>query len=138
MNEDIVRQSIREGAEVICSRSGGPGGQHVNKVNSKVTLRISLDTLTGLTGAEQTRLREVLANRLTGRGEIVLAAGEKRSQLTNRERAFVRLEALIIDAAHLPKCRRPAAPSPAVREKRLLAKRRRSLKKAERRSDFDW
>jgi ribosome-associated protein len=108
----------------------------VNKVNTKVTLRIRVDGLSGLTEGEQARLREVLAGRLTGEGEIVIAASEERSQRTNRERAFSRLEALIIAAARLPKRRRPTAPSRAAREKRLQAKRLRSLKKTGRRPDF--
>jgi ribosome-associated protein len=137
VNEDLLRLSIREAAEIICSRSGGPGGQNVNKVNTKVTLRIRVDGLSGLTEAEQARLREVLAGRLTGEGEIVIAACEERSQRTNRERAFARLEALVIDAARLPKRRRPTAPSRAAREKRLQLKRLCGLKKAGRRPDFE-
>ncbi|MDR0377687.1 MAG: aminoacyl-tRNA hydrolase [Spirochaetaceae bacterium] len=136
MNEALVRLSVREAAKITCSRSGGPGGQNVNKVNTKVTLRVCLDGLPGLTGAEQERLREVLAGRLTGGGEIVLTACEERSQLANRERAFARLEALIIAAARLPKRRRPTAPSRSGRENRLRAKRLRSQKKRERRPDF--
>lgn len=109
----------------------------MNKVNTKVTLHIRLDDLLGLTEAEQTRLKEILTGRLTGEGEIVIAASEERSRRTNQERAFARLETLIMAAARLPKHRRPTKPSGAAREKRLQAKRLRSLKKADRRPDFE-
>ena len=115
------------------SRSGGPGGQNVNKVNTKVTLRIGLNDLAGLNDAEVSRLREALASRITGEGELVIAASEERSQHRNLERAYTRMEALIENAARLPRIRRPTKPSRASREKRLSSKRRRGLTKADRR-----
>jgi ribosome-associated protein len=137
MDEILLRKSIRDAADLSYSRSGGPGGQNVNKVNTKVTVRIRLEGLLGLSGAERDRLREVLAGRLTGEGEIVLASDEERSRRTNQERAFTRLEVLITAAARLPKRRRPTKPSHASREKRLRAKHIRSLTKADRRPDFN-
>ena len=133
MNTVLLYQSIHAAAVADFSRSGGPGGQNVNKVNTKVTLRVKVDDLAGLNDAEAARLRETLASRITGEGELVIAASEERSQRTNLERAYTRMETLIINAARLPNIRRPTKPSRAAREKRLHSKHRLGLKKADRR-----
>jgi len=132
MNPLLLRQSIHSFASATFSRSGGPGGQNVNKVNTKVTLRLRVAELAGLSEAETERVKSVLANRITNEGEIVITSEEERSQRTNLERAYFRMEALISAAARLPKKRRPTKPSKTAKEKRLLAKRRQSQKKAER------
>ena len=133
MDPLLLYQSIRTAARADFSRSGGPGGQNVNKVNTKVMLHIRVDDLEGLNDAEAVRLRETLAQRITSAGELVISSSEERSQRTNLERAYVRMENLIVNAARLPHLRRPTKPSRAAREERLHSKRRRSLKKADRR-----
>jgi ribosome-associated protein len=134
MNITVVRQSLRRAALIQFSRSGGPGGQNVNKVNTKVTLRLALENLAGLSEAETARLKDQLAPRLSENGVLVIASSEERSQKINLERAYARAEALVVLSARLPKKRRPAKPSKAAREKRLAAKRLHSEKKSARKT----
>ena len=133
MDRLLLFQSIYSAAKADFSRSGGPGGQNVNKVNTKVTLRIQLNSLCGLSEDEAARVREKLANRISGGGELVLSASEERSQRTNLERAYGRMETLIVNAASLPRIRRPTRPGRAKREERLRIKKHHGQLKAERR-----
>ena len=133
MDRALLYQSIHTAARADFSRSGGPGGQNVNKVNTKVILRMRVDDLDGLNEKEFERLKETLASRITGEGELIIMASEERSQKTNLERAYARMESLVISAARLPHLRRPTKPSRAAREERLQSKHSRGLIKAARR-----
>lgn len=122
-----LRSSLYEQARLSFSRSGGPGGQNVNKVNTKVELRIPLSLLRGLSAAELENLRQKLIHRISSQDELIVVSSEERSQQANRLRAFDRAEALIVSAARFPKHRKPTAPSKASQERRLAKKRVRGL-----------
>ncbi len=131
MREELARQ-IRTAARESFSRSGGPGGQNVNKVNTQVTLHVPLPQL-DLSAAERERLGEQLANRITGEDELVVQCSQTRSQIQNREIALERAVSLIAHAIRAQRKRRPTRPSKAARERRLQKKRLRAERKRMRR-----
>lgn len=111
------------------TRSGGPGGQHVNTSSTRVELEWEVDASPSLSDEERARVRERLANRIDGSGVLRIAASEHRSQHRNREAAVERFQQLLIEALHVPKRRKATRPTRASREQRLGAKRRRSRTK---------
>jgi ribosome-associated protein len=115
------------------SRSGGPGGQNVNKVNSKAELWVHVGSIAGLTHRAMSRLRALAGTRLTGSDEIHLRAESQRSQEANREEVFDRLRQMILQARIEPKIRRKTKPSKAAKQRRLDSKRRRGEIKSNRR-----
>ena len=108
------------------SRSGGPGGQHVNTSSTKVELTWDVAGSPSLTEEQRARVLEKLANRIDGGGVLHLAASEHRSQLQNREAATERFVDLVRGALHVPKPRKKTRPTRASREVRLQSKKRRS------------
>ena len=120
------------------SRSGGPGGQHVNKTASRVELRWNPDTSEALSEATRERLMARLASRLDADGSLRIVSAEHRSQHRNRAAAASRLSELLVDALRPRKRRVPTRPSRASKRRRLDAKRRRGETKRQRKPPRDW
>ena len=113
-------------------RSSGPGGQHANKVSSKVELAFNLRTSNALNEREQKRIQLKLERKLTKEGVLVLQCDETRSQHKNKELIIKRFLKLLENALIVPKKRRPSRPTRSSIEKRLRSKKLASLKKANR------
>lgn len=126
-------------AEIAFSfaRSAGPGGQNVNKVNSKAILRWRPGDSTALGFGVRTRLLAQMASRLTRDGDLVIASDTHREQGRNVGECLQRLKAIVAAATKPPKHRRPTRPTRASKERRLNEKRATSAKKANRRKPSD-
>jgi ribosome-associated protein len=135
----ISRDLILPRAELTfrASRSGGPGGQHVNKTSSRIELTWDVRGSAALDEAQRSRLAQRLATRLDTTGVLRLVADGERSQLRNREEVVERFIALVADALRVPKTRRKTKPTKASKERRLTAKRIRGERKRERRRPGD-
>jgi ribosome-associated protein len=115
------------------ARSGGPGGQNVNKVASKAVLHWNLSANTSLPADVKERLRSAQANRITQEGELVLHGQRFREQAQNVEDCRARLREMILAALQPPRPRRATRPTGGSKRRRLASKRRQSERKAQRR-----
>ncbi|TGE20486.1 aminoacyl-tRNA hydrolase [Hymenobacter aquaticus] len=114
------------------SRSSGPGGQNVNKVESRVELRFHIGNSQLLSDEQKQTLLAKLASKLTTEGELLLTAQEDRSQLRNRETVVQKFYDTLRKALHKPKARKATKPSKGAVRQRLESKKKHGEKKASR------
>lgn len=119
-------------------RASGPGGQNVNKVASAVQLRCDLKGWPDLPARVGDRLRRLAGRRLTDDDEILITAQRFRTQEQNKRDALERLQALIEEARHEPKPRKPTKPSRAAKQRRVEAKHKRGEAKQRRAKVRNW
>jgi ribosome-associated protein len=115
------------------SRSGGPGGQNVNKVNSKVQLRWNPGASPSLPEPVRARLLALVGSRLTGEGDLLIASQTSRDQSANVDACLDKLRDLVLSVVKPPKVRRPTRPTRSSQIRRVEGKVRRSETKRTRR-----
>lgn len=118
------------------SRSGGKGGQNVNKVSSKVELNFDFQSCPFFTEDEKKRLKEKLHNRMTADGAVQVVSEAERSQLLNKQRTAEKLMILLKNALKVQKQRKATKPKKSAVEQRLKQKHLQALKKMNRRADW--
>jgi len=125
--------------EFIASRSGGPGGQNVNKVSSRITLRFDLERTTALTAEQRQRVRQKLSSRISNEGVLQISSQRTRSQDLNREDAVARFAELLRGALHEDRARVKTKATRSAREERLKEKRvRTAVKQARAKGSKAW
>lgn len=130
----VKGKDVTNELDFTASKSGGPGGQNVNKVNSKITLRFDVKNSESLTEEEKEKISEKLANRISTDGVLIISAQSKRTQLQNKEAAIAKFNQLMGKAFARKKARKATKPTKASKEKRLKSKKIQAEKKKMRQS----
>ena len=126
MNKTELHESIIKNSQITFARSGGKGGQNVNKVNTKVCLQLPLSVLGGITEEERERIRTKLGTIINSEDCLYLNVDDERYQEVNRKLALTRIENRIMQALVVPKKRKPTKPTKASKERKLKLKKIRS------------
>lgn len=136
----VVNSMVRvpeRAVQVRAVRASGPGGQNVNKVATKVDVRVDLDAIEGLSAAARARLATLCRHRLDADGRLMVSSQAERNQARNLEDALDRVRALVAAALREPRARKASRPSAGARERRIESKKRRGALKRERARDQD-
>lgn len=133
MNTSVIISELKFKA----IRSSGAGGQHVNKVSSKVELSFNLIDSQGITDEEKSRISNKLKSRITKSGELILQCGDTRSQHKNKELVINRFLDILKASLYIPKARKASKPSKSSVRKRLESKKRQALKKSNRKRPLE-
>ncbi len=129
MQRTIQASTLGNELAFSASRSSGAGGQNVNKVNTKVTLKFDVKNSQHLHDDEKEILLKKLSSRLTNDGVLVLSSQEKRSQLQNKETVILKLEKILAKAFEKRKARKATKPSKGSIQVRITEKKQRAEKK---------
>jgi len=135
--EDIKARNIENELVYSTARSSGPGGQNVNKVNTKVELRFNISSSIYLSETEKDLLLRKLKNRINKEGDLILASQSERSMILNKEQVKERFFIIISAALTLPRRRIQTSPTKSSRVKRLSEKRKRGINKKLRKDPGD-
>jgi len=126
---DDLKKQLESEIVLSATRSSGPGGQNVNKVNTQVELRFSIKNSNYFSEEEKERIFLKLKNKINSEGEFILTSQTGRTQLDNKEKVFEKFFDLIEKALTIQKKRLKSLPTLASRLKRLESKRNQALKK---------
>lgn len=135
---NFSKEDLQKEVAYKTSRSGGKGGQNVNKVSSKVELLFSIADSALFNDNEKQRLTEKLSGRLNKDGYVQIVCDEERSQYLNKAKAIERLTHILTRALAVQKPRKATKPSKQAKAKRLEEKKQQSAKKESRKRNFDY